>query len=851
MRKELHKLLEHLEAPIRESEDQVTSKRLKWQVFYIIVRRYEAIREELDLPDIGLDITGLIEAEPETDPYHQLLKPFRSYLEDNNSALLENEESKSFFNEDCDLRPSDIVRINKVFEQCGIDSLELNNFSIKEFDDFFSTALEIIFHSNYRFSKQLLDRHFASFISQFIPENSTTYLKNDISFEIVCQAKDNIGSIYAINIGKTTFWYFFRTILRGKTNLNIIENESYYLNKIKSHFLFQIPTIKKLPVQTRELFKDFNFSYSQSEALEIDISLTKVNKNGRAIFILPLSFLYKQNADYKKIRKKLTERGTIKSVVKLPAGMLGSFTIHDCLLEIDKGQNFEKTRFIDATQIAKYLSDKDVKRQEFFSELIGYMQRAKGTYPYVQDVDIKEIAINSYSWAFSNYFNVSYNEKKHLRSSNEKLVSLPKLLKRIKPETKRNIGNAPFLSITNMAENVIDFEIYINELPKRKVIKRAKELNQSAILLGKIVGSVKPSYFKYQGQSLYIRPNILAFEIPKEHDMQYLIHELRSGFVKKQFKNVESSSRISSYSNNVLKNIYLRVPPLDKQKELTREKLTGIAKNKIREVQQKNEDIAFIEKDVFSEFAHDFGKYLQRVRSNITTLKGYIQRLDEEGTINTNDSVFGDAKPEPGDRVKEVMRRLELNLEKSQEYLASEVENLSSLSNPTLKEISLKNFLLNWKKSQTLKKCNIEILPYPDNDAQWILEGYVINANKEYLTDILNNLLDNAVKHGFDEYQKSNKFIIRIEQNSLDEGNLLSTSLHIGNNGKPFPNDFLCEDFFQRNSKGPRSHGEGKGGYIIKRKLDNIGATVTCDSAILPREKYPVQFQINFKSKEV
>src|SRR5699024_3103124 len=210
--------------------------------------------------------------------------------------------------------------------------------------------------------------------------------------------------------------------------------------------------------------------------------------------------------------------------------------------------------------------------------------------------------------------------------------------------THKEISNVPVLGISELSENLIEYEVDASKLPEPDEINRVKKLDRSAILIGKIVGSVKLSYFKFGGQAIYIKPNVLAFEVTDKLDPQYVVQELRSDFVTKQFKKIESANVIPSFSQRVLKNIYLRVPPLEKQKDYYKDAVASLAKQSIEDLKISDQEFRLVENKILSSFKHDFMQILLKVSSNIEVLNNYLNLLDEEGVISLEDSVFLEEK---------------------------------------------------------------------------------------------------------------------------------------------------------------------------------------------------------------
>ncbi len=99
-----------------------------------------------------------------------------------------------------------------------------------------------------------------------------------------------------------------------------------------------------------------------------------------------------------------------------------------------------------------------------------------------------------------------------------------------------------------------------------------------------------------------------------------------------------------------------------------------------------------------------------------------------------------------------------------------------------------------------------------------------IFANRSLLTDMLNNLIDNASKHAFIDGEKN-----RIEIYLLvlyDDIENPKIQILFSNTGKPFPEWFTLNDFIRKgNAIGPNA-GDGFGGWYISEIVKYFGGSI-------------------------
>ena len=864
MKRELKNLYNQLQS-YKEKSGGLFGSGISWTILYLFLRRHEDVKKELGLTDIEYDLKKYSsDSEAYLYPFDDIVKPFYKFLKSNNPEVFDGIDLNALFDLETDissLTPEEVIAVNTLIEASGIDDFSLNNFAIEEFDEFFCKLIQLTEHRNrQRLDKREINSELAKFISQAIPAGGKVLTIGDETCEISYQIRSKKCDITNSNFSEQNIWFYLRGVISGNKELKINRNEWASLLKDEYDFVFINPPVGKLDSSFIDHFRDkydHKIKYKNWETLYTKLGLGALNNSGKLILLLPEGYLYQQRNEYKNIRKKIVESKHLKNIIRLPRGLFKPVTsIRFIIFDIDKSVETEEIQFIDGTEIKPIVSPKNKEDlHNLFNELDFFWNGIMGYYPYVAKATLKRIISNDYSLAFSNFLNVSNQPEHYIREREEKLISLSNVLEYLKLNSEKNLTNIPILSISDMAESMTNYKVIAEDLNRIKSKKSLKRLDRSAILLGKIKGSIKPTYFQYRNEAIYLKQNVVAFEVQEGYDPQYLIHELRSEFVLSQFDKVETSSTIPSFSNRIFSNIYLRIPPYDRQKEIVADNLQQIAKEKIKEAAGLSDDLQYIEKEVFSSFAHDFGKILLNVSSNIEVITNYLKELDYRGVISLKDSALFEENAEKGESIGEVLKRLNSNFSATQDFLESEVSFYTGEKDLEVKQVNLLEVIYKWIKRQSQNGYSILIgdsfTPLGENKFEDFIAQYFAKVNTNDLYSVLDNLLTNAKEHGFKDKDNDCQFVIFLQQGTSPVENLQISKMHIGNNGKPFPEDFSCEDLFKIHHKGPDSTGKGKGGYSVKRRLNKMGATIKCNSDILPKDKYPVQFEVSFKPVEL
>jgi len=814
---------------------------------------------DLNLSDFSCDIKKYISKIGDANYlFEDIIKPFYKFIEDKNPNDFEDSYLDKYFKKDGKLlsfKSYEIFRIEEDIEKAGIPDFTLKTFSISEFDDFFMVLIESLNGISLRNYPQIIQSEFSQLINESIKDYKQELYIGDNTAQILFDCNNDDKESIISSDTDSFLWYYLRVLLSGKKK---IRNVRYSLSTIlykDLDFIFCNAPFGKIENAFYEAFKgnpQINRRYKFWELFYADFTLTNLNSEGKALLLMPSSTLYKTTSDFKKFRKSIVESGNLKTIIKFPRSLF-RYRIKDdyVLLEVDLSSKSDYVKFINGNEIDSqiYPSNKE-KYASFFEKLKTLWIKDSGEYPYKKTVKIEAIKENKYSLDFSNYFNVGVNSSNHKRSDEENLVPLLDVLSIAKQPSQKITENVPTINISKLSDSFTDFKINREELSLNGKGKRLKRLNTSAILLGKIIGSIKPSVIEINEKPVYLETNVLAFEIPKKLNLEYLIQELSSGFVQKQFKSIQSGITIPSIRESRLKNVFLRIPSLDKQNEIVKEYYSEIAKSKIKEIEGLNADLKYIEKEVFSSFAHNFKQILHKVAMDIDTLRNSLNKLHEDSLVDIDARVEFGKKLGSGEPLKYLINPIISNQNQAEQFLQNEVSFFTQESSEYYTQLNLGKIVNQWVKEQKMDsfviKTGDRFLSYESLEQDEIEFYYTVTSNKSDIISILNNLLKNANEHGFKDPKKEYKFVIILDHIMSHDGIEMGAEMHIGNNGTPFPSDFNCNDLFKLHHKGSESSGSGIGGYSVKRKINKMGARIRCDSSFLSREEYPVQFQINY-----
>jgi len=853
MNRALKKLNKLLTDQVRSEQNELFEHNGYIYVLYSFVLRYQAIMRDLNLPELKSNIKKY-ESKDEGSfyPYDDIVHPFFILIDNLNSGSTENYDLRSFFGFPFDVeivQPESVFKFLNLANKAGVKDWSLSEFSEDEFDVFFKELIKNVSPKKDEWVRSYPEE-LAKFVDFVLPVNKSVFYLGDDNADLVVQRINKDTASYMTGYPSNILWYYLRPILFGEKKLKLKFRELKALTEIDSDVTVgHIPSgnmDEGFPKEIRSLAKTL-------EGLYMSILLKKMKENkGMGVFFLPQDFLFQKKKEVYELRKKFIESGILKTVIRFPKGLFTPLSADSfVMIIVDQSIRNKEVQFIDGLDIAVRINPHDNdKIKVFFEQLKNYYYSDSSFFSLGKTVSVKRIIQHNYSLAITNYVNVLEEGQRNLRYGDEELLSFYEIFEPYKLSRTNTDHDSIIIGPSELSDNFEKFKIYNSKLRKARKKSDVYKLESSAFLLTLWDSKFRVGYFEYKGKPIYLQNNVRAFDLKSDENIEYLVLELLSGFVNKQLLKNEVKRTLPLSQNSTIKNIYLRIPSVEQQKQLYSEAIQEVADERLKEIEGLHESIRYIEKEVFSSFAHDFGKLLLKVTSNIDVLSNYLKGLDQREVISLKDSVFFEKIATPGQSVIEVVNRLQSNQAVAQEFLQEEVQFYTSESEKELKEINLNKLIANWVKRQ--ETSNFTILtgdvfsPLEETDNHFRL-SYTAKGSKSDILSVLNNMLSNAVEHGFTDTNKQYEFVIYLQQSFSDDGRVHQSTMHIGNNGNPFPKDFTCKDFFTFRHKGPQSTGSGRGGYSIKRRLDNIRATISCESSVLPIDKYPVQFEIQFQ----
>ena len=543
---------------------------------------------------------------------------------------------------------------------------------------------------------------------------------------------------------------------------------------------------------------DIPYELGQIRSVEeflITKGLNSLTRKGQMILVIPRGFLSSGLKSSLEVRKNLIKRDALEMVISLPTGIFSSTNIATSILVINKNKpQADVVKFVNAEDCYTLQNNnKQLDTQSIFSQITTGIDSniAKTT-------SIHEIKDNDFNLNPNIYF-----KKEIVAPKGFEIKELRVVLAKIKRITNHNDSNGRFVQISDLANDVFDYERSYSDTNVTSLRKNAIKLNKNALIISKVSLNLKPTYFvKSTDYPIYLSLNIEAFEIKdKSILMPYLIHELYEDYFHEQLNSFVSGSVIASVSTENFLSCKILVPSLEKQKAIVDDSRSQLIHEKEKELKELKEKF---EQQTYEEFAslkHALGKPIPGINTALEYIYDYIRNNQGE-KISLSDVVSQRRQSTLQDKFDVAFNGLKLIqtlLEKGEKGLVVEDYELTG--------IKLGQLIREFCNSYSSDKFTIK---YFDENKDY--EQLEVLANKELVTVLLNDVLSNAQNHAFKTIDIDNNKVdiyLSVENNSLE--------LWIANNGVPFPENFDKDKFIQKYQKAGENAGLGIGGYDINR----------------------------------
>ena len=759
-------------------------------VFFLISIYKDGFFDEVQPNNIKDDLRHLIQQDKD---YKLIFEPFKSTFEN--------------------ISPKIFIKINTVLCSLNRNFLEENfNYVFDNLMNYFATSIE---------KKQQVFIHSADTIKLVndlvnIPANSKVYnpFAGLASYAIFLPDRYKY-------FGQEQNYYSWAlgTLWLKSQNKTVIPRLSC-ANPVQE---WPIKEKYKLIISTPPIYNyftnDSNKSVSYVEFL-FSRGMQSLTAHGKMLLILPIDTLFSRKL--RNIRKDIVENGFLDTVVSLPSSIFNDTSTRFCILLLNKSKKSKDiVRFID---IKNFFEKIDPDYEEHYQLSSVFFEKNRND--FLRFVNIDKIKELDYNLNVPRYFANEFHG-----------TALSELCNEIRGRTANLREKFKLVNIRDLKEDPINNNLNTSKIEYSECNRTHRVISESCILVTLRWKTLKPTYFKFEGEPICIKQEILAISVDENKaDPQFLIQELYSDQVARQLNSYRIGSSIIPFIRKKdFLAIKIVIPSISEQ--LKRVSLQVSARI---ESLHYNENLLTnnFEIEKFKEFAslkHSLGAPRSNILSNAKTLINFFNSFETEAYLKLNASFENQFNVSIVKVLKEIrddINHISIILEKGEDGLKIEKYNLELVSieqlNHLIKKLSDKNY-------------NFIITHLLISGEALTKRG--ISCNLTLMKVLIENIMSNASNHGFQNRDVSNKLVIELKE--LD----FFIELHIKNNGTPFPKNFSKEKFITKFYNGNKSKGTGIGGYDINRiakYFSNENWSLKLDDA-----QFPVWFIFSFPIKSL
>jgi type I restriction enzyme M protein len=556
-----------------------------------------------------------------------------------------------------------------------------------------------------------------------------------------------------------------------------------------------------------------NLVLKNAEHFLISNGVDSLKENGKLVALISNGFLFRSSSELTE-RKFLIDNDLIETIVSFPAGLMQSSGINFSIILINKNKTQKgRIKFV----FAESFISKDRREFKFdFQSLIKIINQ-NVLHDSINIIQTDVIQESNYNLNPERYRPLDLIEK----TDDFETIKISEIVEIIKGSPSNSTKEAALVKISNLANSIAKVKLETNKLDILELNKGYKLISESCILVALVGDKLKATYFQFENIPIQVGPSILAIKIVNHKiSLNYFLFELHSVFFGRQFKRLSNGGVIKSITLSDFLNSKVKL--LSKEIQLNSIFSTN-------EILNENDGLTSISINAIVEQ----NNYLRH------TLAGPISNL--KGTFkNLNDIIQNKLKvmmPEVlNSKISELHKftfadyllQIENDIQAINTIIGKQIRVEDNILNQELKPLDIIAFIQEFiNRLNENPNGNIEFELQIDEESLNDEKGEVLNplilANEELLTNVLNNLIDNAVKHAFTPENKN-----RIEVFVSKDDSFINNGINIAvaNNGNPLPENFTEQAFFQKGISMGENSGSGFGGWYINEAVKKMNGVI-------------------------
>ena len=714
----------------------------------------------------------------------------------------------------------EVKRVTSLSKFAGvIDGLNVSDFNECDYLRWYDYALsEVLISKNNLFALNLVPENFATLVDAFLPnDNPKVYVPFGGAMHLATGMK-RYGNIDACEINHDVWAVgMFRIALSGNS-----DSISYCNQSVNPWTTGHYDAIVAMPPFNAKIQMKQPSSFVRPSNLEemenvaISRFVKSTTSDGCCITFVSPSVLW-SSGEKAIMREWATKNRFIDTIILLPKNLLAFTAIPVVLLVLRKNSlHKEGVRMIDASN---YFTSHQYKNSLSIGDILSAYH--KDTDKVSATISFDQIESNDFSWNVSDYLNPQeiVCPEGYTLSRIEDVLHFPN----VKRSTDYYTG--PVVQISDLSDDWTHPYINVDAIDKKDAVRGCAMVTEEAILLSTI-RTLKPSIVKASSDKpVFVNQNILV-AIPKNGiSAEYLCMVL----AKTKIPTAGSGIRHISKTRLLLQQIVY--PSLEQQRTTYQEARHAAMLERVKalhleevldrrisefaiEIRSRKHDmmphlrqISSASKNLWyylnhkDQFSED--EFFEGMKEEVRNQEKAIESLSELLSIFTRESKFGE--PE----VVNIDKFLMENYLDGDNYTVDLDIDYEALANCgfCIPDVYL-NFDINKGVKEFIEAC-------PD-----YVEGINVYVAKADLKRLCDNIVFNAIKHGFTDSSRED---YRIDIHLTVDPEQDMFQIDFVNNGNPLPKGLDKLSYGLKGEKAGATAGTGEGGYIVRSIVEHYG----------------------------
>jgi type I restriction enzyme M protein len=555
----------------------------------------------------------------------------------------------------------------------------------------------------------------------------------------------------------------------------------------------------------------------------------KLTDAGKLVCLVPATFL-NSNRKAEQIRARLIQDKTLRDVILLPGNVFPETEFAQAVLIISKDKEDKRVILADATEYTRYAKSTyrmtQFEGQQFMADLNEEIDDYYDRGEVIDDTTIG--APFSYDELRGNDLMPSH----YLIPTPEDGFSCTELMEEIRPLKGSKLSADYFVTSSSIPEAMHrkPFELS-KETDTEKIpsVKRLVKLSTDCVIVAQQGRSIRTVYVEANDKIVAYRPSSIRFFKPKSgYSAKYIAALLTTTPLVTQIVGWLSESLISGLARVDFSRI---IAPYYKSEDERERVINHVISSEMSELETELQETIASQRREMRSTRHAMVQTMSALSSKWEVLKMFAEK--NGGKIDLNDTV-GRVNPIS---VKDLMTSLDYTIDSIRVQIDSlRLESVDWGKNEAIYPYEFIN--------EYIAKHSNPMVRMTNRGSEGKIAFY---ASPHLVRRIFDNIVANAMSHGFTNSQKPNHEI-RFDWNT-EGGNMVIT---IANNGAPLKEgvsekDVLMSGFStalnQDAGAGNGTLHSGHGGHEIKMLMEELGSVKVLSH---PEDEFTVIYQLTF-----